>query len=167
MTPDRVIIVDPDPSWPAQFAAARARVLAAVGDRFRELEHIGSTAVPGLAAKPTIDMLAAIASEDVIPELAPRLEPLCYEQRPRLAGDVDIAYFRRIADGRRTHHLHIVLEASFAGDERRRFRDILRARPDVAAAYAALKRELASRLADRRPDYTDAKTDFVLRALRG
>jgi GrpB-like predicted nucleotidyltransferase (UPF0157 family) len=111
-------------------------------------------------------VLGAVADAAVIPDLASRLAPLGYEHRPRAMPDVDAAYFRRIVDGRRTHHLHVVLAAEFAGDERRRFRDILRARPDLAAGYAALKRELAARLAHDRPAYTDAKTDFVLRVLR-
>jgi GrpB-like predicted nucleotidyltransferase (UPF0157 family) len=167
MTHERVVIVEPDPAWGERYEAERVRLLAAVDGRFVELEHIGSTAVPGLAAKPNIDLLAAVASEDVIPELAARLEPLGYEHRPRIEGDVDVAYCRRIHGGVRTHHLHVVLVAEWPTDDRRRFRDILRARPDVAAAYAALKRDLASRYADRRADYTDAKTEFVASVLRG
>jgi len=162
-----VILVEPDPAWPADYLAERDRLLAAVESRFPHLEHIGSTAVPGLVAKPTIDLLASIASEASLPEVVSRLEPLGYEHRPRIPGDVDVALFRRLVDDRRTHHLHVVLADSFASDARLRFRDILRARPDIAAAYGALKRELAARLHTDRPAYTDAKTDFVTGVLRG
>jgi len=161
-----VVIADPDPAWPAAYAAEAARVHAAAGGALTALEHIGSTAVPGLAAKPNIDMLAAIPDEHVIPALAERLAPLDYEHRPRIAGDVDVAYFRRIVGGARTHHLHVVLAADFPTDPRLRFRDILRARPDLAAAYAVLKRDLAARLGHDRNAYTDAKTEFVLGVLQ-
>jgi GrpB-like predicted nucleotidyltransferase (UPF0157 family) len=163
---DRVVVVDADPGWAAAYAAEETRLRAAAAGRFVAVEHVGSTAVPGLAAKPTIDVLAAIADTTAIAELVPLLAALGYDYRPRIPNDVDVALFRRIVDGHRTHHLHVVLAADFAGDARRRFRDILRARPDLAAAYAALKRELADRLGHDRPAYTDAKTDFVLRVLR-
>jgi len=159
-------VVDADAGWPAAYAAEEARLLAAAEGLLVALEHVGSTAVPGLAAKPTIDLLGAVADARVIADLAARLAPLDYEHRPRAMQDVDAAYLRRIVDGRRTHHLHVVLAADFAGDARRRFRDILRARPDLAAGYTALKRELADRLGHDRVAYTDAKTDFVLRVLR-
>ena len=166
MSHERVVIVDPDPAWPAAYAAEAARVLAAAAGAITALEHVGSTAVPGLAAKPTIDLLAAIPGEHVLPALAERLAPVGYEHRPRIPGDVDVAYFRRMVGGVRTHHLHVVLAADFATDPRLRFRDILRARPDLAAAYAALKRDLAARLGHDRMAYTDAKTEFVTRTLR-
>jgi GrpB-like predicted nucleotidyltransferase (UPF0157 family) len=163
---DVVVIAEPDPGWPAAYDAARARLLDAASGRFVHLEHIGSTAVPGLAAKPVIDLLAAIASEDVVADLAVRLAPLGYDWRPRVLAEVDVAYFRRRAGGVRTHHLHVVLAAHWDGDDRRRFRDLLRARPELAAAYVELKRELAARHGPDREAYTDGKTGFITAALR-
>jgi GrpB-like predicted nucleotidyltransferase (UPF0157 family) len=156
-----IVVVNPDPEWPANAEAECARLRAVAGVLFVELEHIGSTAVPNLAAKPVIDLLGAIASADVVEDLARRLETVGYEHRPRAMIDIDVAYFRRMVDGVRSHHLHVVGADMWAGDARRIFRDALRARPDVAAAYAALKRELAVRFADDRMGYTLAKTEFV------
>ena len=162
-----VVVADPDPAWPAAYSAERARILDAAGGHLVQLEHIGSTAVPGLAAKPVIDLLAAVATLDVLSDLALRLAPLGYEHRARDPGDVDVAYFRRRRDGVRTHHLHVVLASRWHTDERRRFRDILRSRPDLIAAYAELKRALAARHGRDRAAYTDAKTDFITAVLRG
>lgn len=159
--PSKVIIVDHDPTWAASYEAERARLLAAAAGDFAELKHIGSTAVPGLAAKPMLDLLAGFASGRAIAELATRLEPLGYEWRPRAMGDVDVAYFRRIVGDVRTHHLHVVPADLWATDARRVFRDLLRAHPDIASAYSALKRELAARHGEDRVSYTEAKTEFM------
>jgi GrpB-like predicted nucleotidyltransferase (UPF0157 family) len=159
--PPKIIVVAPDPRWAASGEAECVRLRGAAGDLFVDLEHIGSTSVPNLAAKPVIDLLGSIASTDSVEALARRLETLGYEHRPRSMTDVDVAYLRRIVDGVRSHHLHVIRADQWADDQRRIFRDALRAQPDVAAAYAALKRELAVLYADDRMGYTLAKSDFV------
>lgn len=158
---EKIIVVAPDPRWAASADVECVSLRAAAGDLLVELEHIGSTAVPDLAAKPVIDLLGSIVSPDSIEDLARRLELLGYEHRPRAMTHVDTAYFRRLVDGLRSHHLHVVRADQWADDTRRIFRDALRAQPAVAAAYGALKRELAVRFADDRMGYTLAKTDFV------
>jgi GrpB-like predicted nucleotidyltransferase (UPF0157 family) len=134
------------------------------------MEHIGSTAVPGLAAKPIVDLAVEVPDlETVRCEIAPVLvgEGYTFLWRPSSPGapDIDYAWFiRRDAEGRRTHHVHMLPPGSPYWD-RVTFRDHLRAHPDVAAAYGALKkRAAAEHPADRRA-YARAKGRFIRDAL--
>lgn len=155
----RIELVEYDASWPASFAAevARlARILPTV-----TWHHIGSTAVPGLAAKPIIDMMAFV--DDVDAPLPALIERAGY-QYPQ-AYNVTLTARRwlcRPSASHRTHHLHLV-----AGSEELarhlRFRDALRADAQLAADYATLKRDLAERMPDDREGYTAAKTSFITR----
>ncbi len=121
---------------------------------FASVEHIGSTSVPGLAAKPTIDILAVADDLDAV--LARGVPG--YDHRPGSFPDDDRhLFFRKVRDGKRLCHLHVVHQSSPEIDDYRLFRDFLRANPDVAARYADLKRELAARFADRRQAYVEAK----------
>ncbi|MDP3357680.1 MAG: GrpB family protein [Polaromonas sp.] len=151
-----------DASWPARFAAEQARLLALLPGRFLAVEHMGSTAVPGLVAKPVIDILAAVESMEQARALT---APLCeagYTTSAEFNATLsDRQWFMRWADGHRTHHLHVVVHGSKVWGERLRFRDELRASPDLAAAYASLKAELAAAHTTDREAYTEAKADFV------
>ncbi len=153
------LLISPyDPAWPARYEAERARVAEALGDLALEIHHVGSTAVPGLAAKPVIDLL--VAAPDLRPGAfyAPTLEPLGYvfcdhpENRDR-------RYFSKGAP--HTHHLHIVEAGGPALDAHLRFRDALRARPDLRETYARAKRDLAARYPNDRAAYTEAKAAWV------
>jgi GrpB-like predicted nucleotidyltransferase (UPF0157 family) len=128
-----------------------------------DVEHIGSTAVPGLQAKPIIDILGGVASMTVADALT---EPLCrfgYTTSAELNATLsDRRWFMRWADGHRTHHLHLVVHRSAAWNQRLGFRDALRSDPELAALYGRLKDELAAKHTDNREAYTDAKTAFVL-----
>lgn len=150
-----------DASWPARFAAEQKRLLA-LPDRFVAIEHIGSTAVRGLVAKPVIDIMAGVESMEQARALT---APLCeagYTTSAEFNATLsDRQWFMRWANGRRTHHLHVVVHASPAWEERLRFRDALRASPELATAYAALKAELAAVHTTDREAYTEAKADFV------
>ena len=169
---ERIEIVPYDARWPALFAeeAQRLRALlpaALIG----RIEHFGSTAVPGLAAKPIVDMLVEVRSmADVAQAIAPILQAAGYEffWRARERDLPGIAYtwfIRRDADGVRTHHIHF-LEPGSSEWERLRFRDYLRAHPEEAAAYGELKRRIAAEHPDDRRAYARAKTGFVARAMR-
>jgi GrpB-like predicted nucleotidyltransferase (UPF0157 family) len=155
-------IVDSNPLWPRQFAEEQARLLAALGPWLRgSIEHVGSTAVAGLRAKPVIDIMAGVeslpASRDAIPALG-RLE---YQYWP-YKSDV-MHWFCKPSAEHRTHHLHLVPVGSATWIERLAFRDRLRADASARLAYAALKHELAGRCGDDREAYTEGKTDFVRR----
>ena len=157
---DAAKIVPADPSWSAKFAEGAAIVRAALGDRIRGLEHIGSTSVPGLAAKPVVDMLVGLASMDVV--LAAPALLRGWEFPDAINDKLDDRRFGKLAPGgERTHHVHIVV---FEGEEWKRliaFRDALRADPQLARRYEAMKRDLAAKFGEQREKYTAAKTDFI------
>ena len=166
---DSVVVVDYDPRWPSMFEDEAARLRAAAGPALVELHHVGSTAVPGLAAKPILDMLGGVRTLEDADALVPRIVAAGYvydrtheDELPRRR------YFvRRGPDGVRTHHLHVVEMGSWFWTQHLAFRDHLRARPDVAARYAALKRELAARFPDDRVAYTSGKSEFIAACLPG
>jgi ribosomal-protein-alanine N-acetyltransferase len=159
-------IVPYDPDWPDAFARERDRIAAALGDLAIRIEHNGSTAVPGLAAKPVIDVQVSVRSLAPLAPYADRLAAIGYVHVPH-EDDAVCPFFHRPAMWPHTHHVHVVASGS---DEERRtlaFRDYLRANPETARAYEALKRELAGRhRADdfsAREAYAEAKTGFVAR----
>lgn len=168
---ERVEIVPYDPAWPARFEEEAARLRAQLpAELIGRIEHFGSTAVPGLAAKPIIDMLVEVRSmADVVQRIAPELKRQGYEffWRDRERGLPGIAYawfIRRDAAGRRTHHIHF-LEAGSSEWERLLFRDHLRAHPEAARAYGELKQRIAAEHPDDRVAYAKAKTRFVRAAM--
>jgi len=131
------------------------------------IEHIGSTSVSGLAAKPVVDMLVGLPSMPDVLAAPVRLVPHGWEFPDAINAELDDRRFGKLApSGERTHHIHIVV---FDSDEWRRlvaFRNALRASPDLARRYEELKRDLAAQFADEREKYTAAKTDFVAGVLR-
>lgn len=162
-----VQIVDPDPTWPAAFAAEAARILAALGPHVLAIEHVGSTAVAGLAAKPVIDIQVGVRSLAATPDIVARLGAIGYAYVPEFEDTFpERRYFRRERGGRRTHSVHLV-ERTNTGwwDRHVAFRDWLAAHPDDRDAYAALKRDLATVHRDDRVAYTDAKSAFINRIL--
>jgi GrpB-like predicted nucleotidyltransferase (UPF0157 family) len=160
-----VRIVPYDARWPGHFERERTLLLEAIGPWLAgSIEHIGSTAIPGLPAKPVIDIMAGVTSLDASrPALAPLAAcAYCYfPYRP----DV-MHWFCKPSPAFRTHHLHLVPVQSRLWIERLAFRDYLRAHPDVAVEYAGLKRRLADLHRFDREAYTDAKGPFVQRILQ-
>ena len=162
--PGTVTIVEYDPDWPSRFQELSIPVKNALGDLIVAIEHVGSTAVPGLAAKPIIDMDVVIPSLSDLPVAIARLAVLGYTHR----GDLGIRgreAFQAHAS-KPKHHLYVCPKD---GDELRRhrsFRDYLRAHPDGARSYEALKREAARRFPDDRIAYNEAKSHFVGEVLR-
>ena len=155
-----VRVVDYDPRWASMFEEARSEIVGRCGVLLVAVEHIGSTSVPGLAAKPVIDIMAAVESIDDAQALVDPLAALGFEYVPKndVAGR---RFFRRGPRGAGTHHLHVVEQGSWKWRRQLLFRDHLRAHPDAAADYERLKRELAARHGPDRGAYTDAKTSFI------
>lgn len=164
---ERVAVVPYDPDWPRMFEAERGHLLSCLpNDLVKRIEHFGSTAVPGLAAKPIVDVLVEVADlEETRKRIAPLLEAQGYDYfwRPSSGDDTPPFYawfIKRDESGVRTHHIHMV-EAHFEHWDRLLFRDYLIQHPEVAREYAELKIRL-SELHDRdRVAYTKAKSDFV------
>jgi GrpB-like predicted nucleotidyltransferase (UPF0157 family) len=168
---DRITIVPYDPEWPRAFERERVELGAALGALAVRIEHNGSTAVPGLAAKPVIDIQVSVERLQPMSAYQPRLAALGYTHVPH-ADDVRCPFFYRDAHPPRSryrHHVHVVERD---GAEERRtllFRDRLRRDARAAREYEALKRELAARYDGQTDDsmqsYVDGKTAFIARVL--
>lgn len=165
---EEIEVVAYDPRWPEMFAAEREHLRACLpGELLGRIEHFGSTAVPGLAAKPIIDLLVEVTS---LAATKRRIVPILVAQgydylwRPTWGDDVPpfYAWFikRDPQTGERTHHLHLI-KKEFAHWERLRFRDYLRKHPGQAAAYGELKRRLAAEHPYDRVAYTEGKGQFI------
>ena len=165
---DPVILVPYEKTWPSLFEEERARIGGAIGPWVEEVEHIGSTAVPGLAAKPVIDIMVGVRSLEDSSALVGRLEAIGYEYVPEFEQQMPFRrYFRKLRGGRRTHQIHLVERSNAEWWNRHLlFRDHLRAHPEVAEGYARLKYEVSERFREDRAAYTDAKTDFIAEVVR-
>lgn len=153
------MLVASDPDWPTAYLSAREEIVGVL-PALLLIDHIGSTAVPGLMSKPVIDIIVLLADMEPAREAMPQLERIGYEFRPEVSNPARL-FLRRIgADGVRTHHLHIHTDHD---DVQRHllFRDRLRADQATRRDYEALKRDLAIRHADNREAYAKGKDDFV------
>ncbi len=156
-----VELLDPDEEWPAAFERERALILPLFPVPPRLVEHMGSTAIPGLPAKPIIDIIVLV---DDLEAARPAIGPLEATGYSFWAGNPDKSKFY-LAKGlppapRRTHHLHIHDDADKVA-RHLIFRDHLRANPAARDAYLALKQDLAARFRDDREAYSQGKTDFI------
>lgn len=159
-----VEIVPHDNSWPAKFKAERSLLQATLAPWLAgPIEHIGSTAVSGLAAKPVIDIMVAVHSLEASRLAIAAVAQLGYVYFPYQA-DV-MHWFCKPSPNLRTHHLHLVPIASPLWEQRLRFSDALRSNAALVAEYAELKLQLAQRFPVDREAYTDGKTPFIQRVL--
>lgn len=157
-------IVAYDSAWARLFREEREVLLRVLGPWLTgPIEHIGSTAVPGLAAKPVIDIMAAVGTLDGSREAIPALRSLDYRHAP-YRSDV-MHWFCKPRPSFRTHHLHLVPHESPLWTARIAFRDRLREAPALATEYAELKRNLVASCAHDREAYTDGKSEFVARVI--
>jgi GrpB-like predicted nucleotidyltransferase (UPF0157 family) len=168
---EHVAVVPYDPRWPCMFCQEKEHLLSCLpGELIRRIEHFGSTAVPGLAAKPIIDMLVEVTDlEETKTRIVPILESQGYEYfwRPTWAGNIPPFYawfIKRDSRGNRTHHIHMI-ESHFEHWDRLLFRDYLIEHPDVAEEYSQLKNRLAATYPHDRLAYTEGKTEFVVRVM--
>lgn len=161
---DPIVICDYDPGWPARFAAERDLLLGAIGRGFgvQHVDHVGSTSVPGLAAKPVIDISLGVADLELARGIVPVLEPLGYTYEPQWEDELPFRLYLRRGTPRSVH-LHVTESNHPFRLADIAFRDRLRAHPEVARRYEQLKRDLALRYPDDRIAYTMAKTGFVMR----
>lgn len=155
-----VRIVAHDPRWPERFERERLALENAIGEWVvGGIHHVGSTAVPGLDAKPIIDILVGIESLPAGRACFGPLAKLDYLYAPYRAAEMH--WFCKPHPSRRIYHLHLVPVGSERYKAELAFRDCLRSGPDTAGEYAALKRRLAERFHSDREAYTEAKADFI------
>lgn len=158
-------VVDYHPQWPAMFELERQALERVAGPWLHgSIEHVGSTAVRGLASKPIIDIMLGIESLAIAEPAIEALAQLDYCYYPYKA-DV-MHWFCKPSPEHRTHHLHLVPFNSPLWQERLKFRDALRTDADLAEQYAALKRELAAQNAQDREAYTQQKWPFIEAVLK-
>ena len=153
-------VLDHDPSWPMHFETLKARLLQALAPLVDDVHHIGSTSVPGLAAKPKIDIDAVLHAETQIPQAIGRIEAeggYAFHGDPY--GDRRWTFTR--GHGAYGERLYLCGPGNAAHIERLLFRDWLRTHPDDAAAYEGLKRRLAAEANGDFDFYTGGKSDFV------
>jgi GrpB-like predicted nucleotidyltransferase (UPF0157 family)/ketosteroid isomerase-like protein len=161
MADEPVRVVPYDPSWPERFEEERAALVDAIGDCIvGGIHHVGSTSVPGLEAKPVIDILVGVRGLGESRSCFDRLGTLGYLYAPYRSSEMH--WFCKPNPSRRTHHLHLVPADSPRFRDELAFRDYLRTHRDVAEEYGALKRRLAKELEHDREAYTDAKSEFIL-----
>jgi GrpB-like predicted nucleotidyltransferase (UPF0157 family) len=159
-----VTVVDYDPAWPTQFADLRSRILRAIGSVAVSVEHVGSTSVPGLAAKPIIDIDVVVASVVDVTLAIGRLAALGYLHRGNLGIEG-----REALDsptGLTAHHLYVCVRGSTALENHLTVRDYLRRHSDAVETYGMLKKRLAEQFPEDVDGYTGGKTDFLLGVLR-
>jgi putative glutamine amidotransferase len=153
-------LVPHDPAWADRYEEEAARIEAALGDRVVRIDHVGSTSVPGLDAKPTIDIQVSLPSLEPRDDYVSALEMLGYRTLlDPTAPDHEFA--SRDVDGNRTFQIHLCPAGSTWERRHLAFRDWLRDHPDDAAVYAQLKRDLAARHPNDIHTYTDGKSEFI------
>lgn len=147
-----------NPKWPQLFEWEAARIAAALGDDIIDIKHVGSTSVPGLRAKPIIDILVAVELFKPQAYYCERLETLDYHVHSHENDDERLFFWKGTP---RTHHLHIVEYATWEHQRHIIFRDYLRKHPDIARRYVQIKEDLLSAFKNNRPAYTRGKTAFI------
>ena len=161
---DPIELVEYDSEWPVRFEEWRRGLAAALGPAAIAIEHVGSTSVPGLIAKPIIDIQVSVADLDAEQLYVPQIEALGVQLRSR---DDEHRYFRPFADRPRDVHIHVCRAASRWEREHLAFRDRLRADADARRRYADAKLQALTDFPDDRVGYTDSKTAVILDILEG
>lgn len=153
-------VVNYDPTWPKQFQSEAEKVRPIFGDNVVEIHHIGSTAIPGMTAKPTIDMILEVNDINAVDQQNAEMEKLGYEAW----GEYHLPGRRFFVKGtdKRTHHIHTFESGSEQIARHLYFRDYLIAHPKEAKKYAEIKKELAEKHRDNRRAYVTEKGPFVL-----
>ncbi len=160
-------LVDYDPDWPQRFEAEATQITQRLGRLSLRIDHVGSTAVPGLLSKPVIDIAVAVRSEVDAGACVEPLVAIGYRYRGQNGDDPRRRYYVRDQNGQRVVQIHLYILPAQAWEKLLAFRDALRARPDLAAAYAAEKLRVAEAVAWNKFEYSLAKGPFIENLLAG
>ena len=157
-----ILVTEYDPQWPILFEREKAEMIAALGSSLLMIEHIGSTAIPGLAAKPVIDIGVGVRSLADAPAFMPSIEKLGYAYEPTLEQLLpERRFFWKGTSAIHTCHLHLAEMDNPVLLKPLRFRDYLRRHPELAEKYGELKKELAKRCGQDIGAYVNGKTVFI------
>jgi GrpB-like predicted nucleotidyltransferase (UPF0157 family) len=160
---DRITVVDYDPAWPQTFVRLRDRIMGALGDFAEAVEHVGGTAVPGLPAKPVIDIDVVVPSPEAVPVAIERLATLGYQYEGDLGIHGREAFRWPVGEPR--HHVYVCPAGSDALREHLLFRDYLRSHAGEAEAYGRLKKQAALAAGEDRGSYQEAKGKMIERIM--
>lgn len=168
-----VVVQDHDPQWPLMFERLKAVYAAHLADHKVDIQHVGSTSVPGLAAKPILDIDIIVQDESLVPELIEALAELGYEHEGDLGVSGREAFKRESGrvpyqagvDQWPAHHLYVCLAGCASVENHLRFRAYLREHPEAVRAYGDLKKELARTYRHDIDSYVEAKTAFITEIL--
>jgi GrpB-like predicted nucleotidyltransferase (UPF0157 family) len=156
-----VCLVEHDPEWAALFAIEAVNLRERIGQLVADIQHVGSTAVPGLPAKPILDIAVAVSAPETIAVVASRLRASGYLDRGDAARDGGYLLVKESSPDVRIVHLHIVEQSDDQWRHYIAFRDVLRRDATIRRRYADLKRTLAERCQDDRKSYTALKENFI------
>lgn len=158
-----ILIVDYNPEWPALYQRERDRILPVINPLVKAVEHVGSTSVPGLGAKPIVDIMVGLYDESMLDSTVEPVVALGYTYYKRYEKDMPFRRHFSIGppESSQKYNLHIVPYGHDFWMRHLLFRDYLRAHPEAAAAYEAFKRDLAPHY-ENSNEYSDAKTEFIL-----
>lgn len=158
----KVTVVEYSPVWPELFAQEKHLLQEVLANTGVVIEHVGSTSVVGLAAKPIIDLMLGLPDFSLADSLIPKITAQGYVYVSKYEDVMpDRRYFTKKQGQSTTHHIHMVAIGSEFWQRHLLFRDFLRQNPGAARAYAALKKELAQREWQDGNDYAEAKTEFI------
>jgi GrpB-like predicted nucleotidyltransferase (UPF0157 family) len=155
---------DPTPLWAELYQQEERRIRAALGVLLVDIQHYGSTAIPGIKAKPILDIMVGLNHFEDAVQCIPLLATIGYDYAPHAGIPGDYTFGKGV---RRTHLVHVVAYGSANWTDCLRFRDALRRDPALARAYEDLKVALAQQYAQSRVDYTAAKTAFIQQVITG
>ena len=155
-----------DGAWASRFALEADRVRGAIGSLVLSIEHVGSTAVPGMPGKPVLDVAVAVSNEEAADACIAPLTGLGYAYRGPHGDDLRRRYYVRDVAGRRAVQLHLYLLPAPAWDDKLAFRDALRADPALVRAYAAEKERAAAAVGWDKHAYSEEKGPFIQQVLR-
>jgi len=160
--PNTLVVVPYDPNWKTEFERIRDYLMEQIGDLVLEIKHVGSTSIPGLCAKPIIDIVAVMVSYDVFPAIVARLEKVGFKHN----GDQGIkereVFKRLIPDDFMDYHFYVCPKDSEESRRQDIFRNALLNNMDIAEEYGKLKMQLIEEVNGDRVLYTDSKTDFII-----
>ena len=158
----RIILVDYNSDWPQVLEQEHSLLLRTLGDSVAQIEHIGSTAVPGLTSKPIIDIMVGLTDFSMADSLVPKIVNLSYTYFPEFEDVMpNRRFFKKLFDDTATHHIHMTGIDSKFWQRHLLFRNYLRGNPKMAEEYASLKKELAKQDWKDSNDFAEAKTDFT------
>jgi len=163
-------IVRYDDAWPSLFETEAASIRKVMGNLALRIEHVGSTSVPGMAAKAVVDIQVSVATLEALIIYSEPLSRIDYTHVPLGAFDLVYPFFQKPAEWPSTHHIHLCVLGSSLERRHLAFRDYLRSHPAVAAEYVELKRSLASahdgETLESRERYSLSKTEFITSVLQ-